>query len=283
MPIALDGHAAVASNNGQFIYVTGGEEVDLQPTVEIAEVNKETGELTWLPNGAAFATKRFHHCLMGIGDTLWLVGGLTVNHAPQNDVQVATFDPSSGAVQSWDLLDQTSMAPFTANRSGCAHAQQNLVVIGGQGDGGGGPVSKVEVGATAGLAITGWTESAMGEGLFTPRKGLCAAVSQDGYIYVAGGQDYGGTNVTSVESAPGATPTAFSPSPNHLQVGRDEPGCAALGGFLFVAGGVNGGSDYRSDVEMATIAEGVVGPWKGAGAFPGGAQRSSLSLVAIQP
>ena len=96
-----------------------------------------------------------------------------------------------------------------------------------------------------------WTRLAS---MAEPRYGAAAAVGADGRIYVLGGSPaVAGTTLASVEAYTPSANTWAAVAP--LEVARELGGAAAIGGHLYVAGGIfsragpHGGRGVLSDVE----------------------------------
>lgn len=254
---------------GSRLYVAGGCSAGAltctttRNTVHYAGFNTN-GELSAaLAATATFTTARGDFGLAAVNGRLYLTGGRT-NTTYYNDTQSATIN-TDGTVASWSSNTDTTLA--TARYGiGMAAANSNLYVTGGYN--GSTYYSNVQI-ATVNNGGSGtigsWTEDTVGT-LATARQ-ESQTVAYNGYLYVLGGRNSGGTALNSVEYAPinsdGTVGTWQTTS--SFSNGRVTFAAAAMNDYMYVLGGRNSGSYYK-DIQYAKInLDGSLDTWASAG------------------
>lgn len=245
---------AVAYNG--YLYVYGGNDggTNFYNTVEYAPINSNGTVGTWNTT-SSFITGRWNFGSAAYNGYLYLLGGGS-GSGSLNDVQYAPFN-GNGTLGAWHYTHNstddgtTFVAGFTTARSANGAVAYNgyLYVMGGQ-NSGGTTVSDVQYAPLNANGTVGtWASTtSMSTALY-----YFATAVYNGYLYIFGGQNSGGTNQNAVYYAPinanGTLPTWSATS--SFTTARNEFGAVAYGNTLYIVGGYSG--SYLSDTQYAII------------------------------
>jgi MYXO-CTERM domain-containing protein len=240
-------HASVAYNG--YLYVIGGYATSAMTTLADVQVAPFTasGALGGFSTTTPLPAGRRYHAAVAYNGYLYVLGG--TNGAPFADVLYAPIN-ANGTLGSFGAA-----GTFTTARQGLTSVAYNghLYVIGGDG------LNDVQVAA---INSDGTVGTFVATSSFVTARTGHSSVAYNGYLYVLGGQS-GTSYFSDVQVAaiiPDGTLGAFSPTTSFNTARRGQTSVAA-DGYLYVAGGSNGGT--LGGVEVAPInANGTLGAFR---------------------
>jgi hypothetical protein len=225
---------------GDFLYALGGEDASGQPIASLERARREAdGSLSsFVPvGGAALGEPRAGAAVVGVADSVFVIGGSVAGGATSGTVESASLD-ADGTLGAFS----TAGSLLTPRSDAAAViAGDSLYVIGGR-DADGAPLASVERARFQPDGTLGPFSAA--SALATARAGAsCAVVGET--LWVAGGEGAAGT-LDSVEEAPLAdSPGAFTSGPA-LTSARSYAAGVVLGGTLYLIGGESAGQPLDS-------------------------------------
>ncbi len=256
---------------GGRLYVAGGCSAGAltctttRNTVHYAGIDAN-GELSAaLASTSAFTTARGDFGLTSVNGRLYITGGRT-NTTYYSDLQSAAVN-SDGTLGSWGDHSGSTLAT-TRYGIGIVAAKSTIYVTGGYN--GSTYYNNVQYAAVNNNGtgnIGTWTEDTVGT-IGTARNEN-QAVAYNGYLYVLGGRNSGGTGLNSVEYAPlnndGSVGTWQTTS--SFTNARVTFAAAAQNDYMYILGGRNpSSSTYYKDIQYAKInTDGSLGTWASAG------------------
>ncbi len=256
---------------GGRLYVAGGCSAGAltctttRNTVHYAGIDAN-GELSAaLASTSAFTTARGDFGLTSVNGRLYITGGRT-NTTYYSDLQSAAVN-SDGTLGSWGGHSGSTLAT-TRYGIGIVAAKSTIYVTGGYN--GSTYYNNVQYAAVNNNGtgnIGTWTEDTVGT-IGTARTEN-QTVAYNGYLYVLGGRNSGGTGLNSVEYAPlnndGSVGTWQTTS--SFTNARVTFAAAAQNDYMYILGGRNpSSSTYYKDIQYAKInTDGSLGTWASAG------------------
>jgi hypothetical protein len=239
----------------------------------------ENGGSGWITDSTSFSTARDSHATVAYNGVIYVLGGSTQTPTFLNDVQYAkvasngSIIANSGCGSSWCAT--TSFATARANLAAVAY-NGYLYVIGGCSNPGtcsdlaDVQYAKIDTvsGSTSGglLANSGCGSTWCTATSMPAARNQHWAVANNGYIYVTGGYDTGGSETATTWGVPirgdGSLGTWVT-TLNTFTTARVAHGMTVFNGYLYILGGCNAScTGFLSDVQYAPIkSDGTLGTW----------------------
>lgn len=250
-PLAVPRNDLRAAVIGRDIHVIGGRQgvsSSGYALVEKTTVNADGSLGSFVTPSASLSVGRFGFQSAVIDKSLFVIGGY--NASELSSVERASVN-SSGNLGTFGAAPG---GPLASGRTGsCAAIVGNrLYVIGGERDGVG-YMDTIDQAAIGPDGTLGPFSLVAGRTLAAPRAGFSCAVIKN-YLYVVGGTNGSGPRAT-VERAlinGDGTLDTFGAG-GTLTTGRQTPGVAVIGDYLYVIGGYTTSGTYTTSVERSFI------------------------------
>lgn len=267
-----------ATYNG-YMYILGGREESTSSdvaTVQYAKI-QPPGAITNYTSttnvGASVAANKVtSNGTVVYGQCIYSVGGYYWNGSAQytNAVFSASIN-SDGSLSAWTQSPNNMI--YAAAGSGYAVSGNRLYVIGGY-NGVGSQIQSTTLNSSTCSTGT-WQQDATG---YTPGNvGNHSAAAYNGYLYVVGTGGGTSSQVYSAQVNSDGTLGAWT-QVSSLNTTRNKESMIVVGGYLYVAGGVDSGGNNLASVEYAKITgPGTLGSWTTTNSLSVG--RSNFALV----
>ena len=264
LPEVRDYNQAHAALVGDKIYVIGGYDwtiTDEKNTVYYAQTSADGTVGEW-QSAATLPAKRANGDVVAYDGYLYLIGGASGGIA-QSTVYVAPIS-DNGTVGSW-----TATTPLPAARKAHASfaANGHVYAIGGADTSNGTSAVAYYARVAADGALDAWQQTTA----LPAARANTASTYLDGFIYLIGGEGPLDTGHRTAYYAPVAADgsigdwkeTSELPAPRHFAT------AAALGGYIYLFGGIGTGGGQVADVFHAPLqADGGLGDWAPNTSFP---------------
>ncbi len=252
----LNGLTSV-TNNG-YIYVMGGNSSGgASAAVYYAPINSNGSVGSWTTSSNSLPQALFGATSVVSGGYIYVVGG-TTGLSMSSAVYSAPIN-SNGSVGSWTT--QAHSLPQTEYYATSITYNGYIYVIAGTGSGIPDYVNTVYSAQLTSGTVSSWTTS--GNTLPTALSGT-TAVTNNGYVYVIGGQNNSSSQVATVYYAQlnSGSVGSWTTSSNSLPVAEDGMTASTYGGYVYIAGGQNASSVNVNTVYSAPLnSNGTVGSW----------------------
>ena len=249
----------VVTYNGYIYSIGGYDGTNASTTVYRSTIDASTGNTGSWSTTSALGTAAYS---MGCGiydQTVYVFGGTTTGGTFTDDIQYASIN-SNGTLGTW-TTDTTPLPETVGNHQAGIYNGYVYVPI-NTSSGGGSATNSIVYAAidTDGSIVNTWTTETFGTS-----RNQESEVIYAGYIYVIGGANGSGTELTNVQYAKinsdGSIGTWGSTA--SLNDARSRMTAVAVNGYMYVVGGEDGSGDLDS-IEFAKInSDGTLGTWAG--------------------
>jgi hypothetical protein len=212
---------------------------------------------SWTTNSNNFTNSRQYFGAVAYNGYLYIMGGQN-GGSLYSDVQYAPIN-SNGSIGTWT----TNSTSFTTARLGLGAVAYNgyLYIMGG--DGSSGDLNDVQYAPiNSNGSIGTWTTNSTS---FTTTRLFLSAIATNGYLYIMGGDNSGGTALNDIQYAPinadGSIGT-WTTNSTSFTTGRLSFSAIATNGYLYIMGGYNTAGTALGDTQYAPInSNGSIGTW----------------------
>ncbi|TAH32297.1 hypothetical protein EYC59_06085, partial [Candidatus Saccharibacteria bacterium] len=266
-------HSAAAYNG--YLYILGGNDgANPLSDVQYAPVNANGTVGTWTAT-TSLPSARESFGAVAYNGYLYIAGGYTNTRITQ--VRYAKLN-ADGTLGSWN----TATSLTSGRRLLTASIYNGYLYVFG-GDAAGGVIATVEYAPINANGIIGsWTATTS----FTTARSALSSAAYNGYIYILGGANTGGTSLSDVQYAQidrAGQATAFGTLTNNFTTARAGICSVAYNGYLYAIGGStdNSANNNVTTVQYTALnsSTGNNGSWSSTTSLP--VERSSSACVAF--
>ena len=272
LPVGVYSHSSIVANG--YVYVIGGTGGPAQSAVYYSKLNSDGSIGAWLTSVSALPVGTTGHSSVASNGYVYVIGG-----SDGVDVQAAVYYAklnSDGSVDAW----QTSPNALPAGRylSSVVSTDGYVYVTGGYDTNNQSTVYFANLNSDGSTGT--WTTNI---NALPEARSSHSSIASNGYIYVLGGVDESNIAQSSVfyakinsGSIPSPATSVWSMSANDLPATRWSHSSVANNGYVYVLGGIDGGSTQLTVYYAKLGKNGSVGEWMtSANALP--AERRYLS------
>ncbi len=266
------GHTSIVYNG--YLYIIGGC-IDnttclvLQNDIQYCPINANGSVGTCTQQATAFNTVRYFHTSVVYNGYLYITGGVNNSLTNFNDILYAWLDPATGAAclpsnhaTCTGTVFTQQAAAFTTPRADHSSVAYNgyLYIIGGEVTNTSSRLNDIQycpLNANGSVGTCSQQNNA-----FTNTRKDHTSVVYNGYLYIIGGVDAGVVYLNDIQYCPlnanGSVGTCTQQTAA-FTTGRSQHTSVAYNGYLYIAGGLNGSTNYN-DIQYCPLnANGSVG------------------------
>ena len=258
------GHTSVVHNGN--LYIAGGYSGSLQNDIQFCPINSNGSAGTCTQQTSAFTTTRTFHASVVYNGYLYILGGHNNSTTYYNDIQRAII----GQGRPGPSTQQTTA--FTTTRWGHTSVVHNgnVYIIGGSGSGTGcsaycDDIQFSSINSNGSLSCPSGFTCTTGvftqqTSAFTTARRFHGSIVNNGYLYIIGGEQSGGTAHNDVQYCPinsNGSVGSCTQQTNSFTTARYEHKTTVYNGYVYITGGRGTGTGCTSnkcnDIQFSSI------------------------------